>query len=90
MPDNGNFLAGPAPAPSRAVREPVAAAPYKAPVSDGSNQGPQISPRVSIPKPAAPQIAAAPRAPRPNNDRTSGMASAMGAMADKMHPVKRR
>jgi hypothetical protein len=94
MADQGNFLAGPAApavsAPARAVRQPEPAAPYRAPVSDGSNQGPMIGRQQKNPPPPAPQIAASPRAPRQNNDSTSGMSRAMNAMADQMHPVKRR
>ena len=89
MKSQGNFLAG-ATQPAAAPRQPTPApAPYKAPVADGSNQGPMIGDRQKIYKPAAPQIASSPNR-RENNDVNSGMSTAMGAMADQMHPVKRR
>jgi hypothetical protein len=81
-----NFLAGPAAPPAPAAAPAPA---YKAPVSDGSNQGPQIGERQKITKPPVPHIASAP-AKQANNDRTSGMAASLGALADKMHPTKRR
>lgn len=86
----GNFLAsGPvASAPSPATA-PQPAAPYKSPVSDGSSQMPMVGDRQRIPKPPTQQVAST-RQVRENNDRTSGMSSAMGAMADKMHPVRRK
>lgn len=87
----GNFLAsGPAPStPSPAPAAP-AAAPYKMPVSDGSSKMPMIGDRQRIAKPSAPQISGSKPPARQNNDRTSGMSSSLGAMADQLHPVKRR
>lgn len=91
MTDKGNFLAsgpvssGPSPAPA-----PQPAVPYRAPVSDGSSRAPMVGDRQKIAKPPAAAIPADASRARPSNDRTSGMAAAMGAMADKMHPTKRR
>jgi hypothetical protein len=49
-----------------------------------------IGDRQRIAKPPAARIAPSAAPARENNDMNSGMATAMGAMADKMHPVKRR
>lgn len=48
-----------------------------------------VGDKQKIQRPAAPQIASSATAPRAAAS-SSGMETAMGAMADKLHPVKRR
>jgi hypothetical protein len=91
MSDKGNFLAsGPAVAAPKSAPAQQNTAPYVAPVSDGSSQGPMIGDRRPITRPEAPKISVDTSRVRKSNDVSSGMATALGAMADKMHPVKRR
>lgn len=83
-----------APTPAQATK-PAAKAPapsFNSKPDKNVNQGAMpamVGDRQKIARPPVQQIAASPGAARPPA-QSSGIESAMGSLADKMHPVKRR
>ncbi len=81
-----------APTPAQSTKQPMPAAPgpnAKPNKDANTGQSPaMVGDRQKIARPPAPQIASS-AAARPTEQR-SGMETAMGSMADRMHPPKRR
>jgi hypothetical protein len=80
------------PAQKPGTVKPPAAAGFNAKPNKDANQGQMpamVGDKQKIMRPAVPQISGAGAAAR-SPAQASGMETAMGAMADKLHPVKRR